>query len=104
MSVLLEFAMFPTSKEGSSSSPYVSKIIEMIKNSGVSYKLTPMGTIIETETVAEALKIVEKSYAVLEPFSERVYSTLTMDIRKGKNNRMSQKIESIENKIGKVNT
>ena len=104
MSVLLEFAMFPTSKEGSSSSPYVSKIIDNIRKSGVSYKLTPMGTIIETETISQALKIVEDSYAILEPFADRVYTTLTMDIRKGKNNRMVQKIESIENKIGKVNT
>lgn len=103
MSVLLEFAMFPTSKEGSSSSPYVSLIIDMIKKSGVSYKLTSMGTIIETENINQALKIVEKSYKVLEPFSDRVYSTLTMDIRKGKSNRMQQKIESIESKIGEVN-
>ena len=104
MSVLLEFAMFPTSKEGSSSSPYVSKIIDMIRESGVSYKLTAMGTIIETETMPQALEIVNKAYEVLEPFSDRVYSTLTMDIRKGKSNRMNQKVESIESKIGKVNS
>ncbi len=104
MSVLLEFAMFPTSKEGSSSSSSVSKIIDMIRESGVSYKLTSMGTIIETETMPEALDVVNKAYEVLEPSSDRVYSTLTIDIRKGKTDRMNQKIESIESKIGKVNS
>lgn len=103
MSVLLEFAMFPTDKTGDSASQSVSKIIKMIRESGVTYKLTAMGTIIETETMAEALDIVKRSYEVLEPLANRVYSTITIDIRKGKTNRLIQKIESIESKIGKVN-
>jgi len=103
MSVLLEFAMFPTDKTGDSASESVSKIIDMINKSGVTYKLTAMGTIIETETIEEALDIVNRSYNVLEPFSKRVYSTLTLDIRKEKSNRLNQKIDSIESKIGKVN-
>lgn len=104
MSVLLEFAMFPTDKTGDSASDSVSKVIKMIKDSGVSYKLTAMGTIIETETLAEALDIVNRSYEVLEPLANRVYSSIKLDIRKGKNNRLVQKIESVESKIGKVNT
>ena len=103
MSVLLEFAMFPTDKKGDSASESVSKVINMIKNSGVTYKLTAMGTIIETETLNEALNIVNKSYEVLEPFAKRVYSTITIDIRKEKSNRLEQKIKSIESKIGEVN-
>jgi uncharacterized protein (TIGR00106 family) len=101
MSVLLEFAMFPTDK-GTSVSKDVSKIIAMIRDSGIPYKLTPMGTIIETETMAEALQIVQKSYDLLADNSERIYSTLTFDIQKGKNNRLVSKVQSIENKIGKV--
>lgn len=102
MSVLLEFAMFPTDKSGDSASESVSKIINMINKGGISYKLTAMGTIVETETLEEALDIVNQSYQVLEPFSNRVYSTITIDIRKGKSNRLIQKIESIESRIGKV--
>ena len=103
MSVLLEFAMFPTDKSGDSASDSVSKVIDMINKSGVNYKLTAMGTIIETETLKEALDIVNQSYEVLEPFSKRVYSTISIDIRKGKTNRLKQKIKSIESKIGRVN-
>ena len=103
MSVLLEFAMFPTDKTGDSASESVSKVIRMIKESGVNYKLTAMGTVIETETLEEALDIVNKSYKVLEPIANRVYSSVKLDIRKGKSNRLEQKIESIESKIGKVN-
>ena len=102
MSVLLEFAMFPTDK-GDSVSEYVSKIIKMIDKSGCSYKLTAMGTIIETETLKDALAIVNKSYEILEPFSKRVYATMNLDIQKDKSGRIEKKIESIISKIGKVN-
>jgi len=102
MSVLLEYAMFPTDK-GESVSEYVSKIIAMIKKSGFEYKLTAMGTIIETASVKQALSIVDKSYTVLEPYTNRVYATFTMDVQKNKNNRLLSKIQSIENLIGEIN-
>jgi uncharacterized protein (TIGR00106 family) len=102
MSVLLEFAIFPTDK-GESVSTYVSKVIKIIRESGATYQLTPMGTIIETETLAEALAIVQQSYDVLEPDCDRVYSSLKFDIRKGKSNCLIQKIKSVENIIGEVN-
>jgi len=101
MSILLNFAMFPTDK-GDSVSAYVSKIIKYIDGSGVPYKLNPMGTTIETETMAEALEIVQGAYDILEPVSDRIYSTISIDARKGKSNRMAGKIASIENKIGDV--
>jgi uncharacterized protein (TIGR00106 family) len=103
MSVLLEFAMFPTDK-GDSVSAYVSKVIEMIRNSGFDYKLTAMGTIIETSTIAEALEIVQKSYDVLEPHSKRVYSSIKLDIRKNQSGRLLKKLQSLESKIGPVNS
>jgi uncharacterized protein (TIGR00106 family) len=102
MSVLLEFAMFPTNK-GESISPYVSKVIQMIRESGATYQLTAMGTIIETETLAEALALVQQSYDVLEPDCDRVYSSLKFDIRKGKSKCLTQKIKSVEKIIGAVN-
>ena len=101
MSVLVEFAMFPTDK-GESVSNYVSRIIKMINESGYTYKLTPMGTIVETDTIKEALKIIENAYEQLEEDCSRVYSSIKLDIRKGKSNRLAGKIASIEEKIGEV--
>lgn len=101
MSVLFEFAMFPTDK-GESVSKHVSKIIDMIDKSGANYQLTPMGTIIETDTMDEALNIIKKSYKVLKPFSNRIYSSVKFDIRRFGNNRMENKILSIENELKKL--
>ena len=101
MSVLVEFAMFPTDK-GESVSPYVSRILKMFQEGDVPFQLTAMGTIFETETVKEALKLIEDAYARLETDCGRVYATVTLDIRKGKGDRMKGKVASIVRKIGPV--
>lgn len=98
MSVLMEFAIFPTDK-GESVSKYVSKVIKMIDKSGIKYQLTPMGTVIETRKLKDALKILDKSYKVLKPYSNRVYATVKFDIRKRRKNGMKSKIKSIKNKM-----
>ena len=101
LSVLLEFSMFPTSddcRDGASVSKQVSKIIDMIDKSGIPYKLTPMGTVIETSTMKEALDIIEKAYEQLSE-CERVYSSLKFDIRKNSSNRLKTKIKSVEKKL-----
>jgi len=102
MSVLMEFAMFPTDK-GASVSEYVSKVIQMIRTEAKEYKLTAMGTIIETDTMSEALAIIQKASDILSENSDRVYSSIKFDIQKNKNNRLQSKIQSVENKIGTVN-
>jgi uncharacterized protein (TIGR00106 family) len=95
--------MFPTDK-GESVSPYVSKVIRMIRESGMSYQLTPMGTIIETEDLLQALGLIHVAYEILDKSGcDRVYSSLKIDIRKGKSNRLHGKVDSIQEKIGEVN-
>ncbi|MDD3859797.1 MAG: MTH1187 family thiamine-binding protein [Bacteroidales bacterium] len=99
MSVLMNFAMFPTDK-GTSVSEYVSKIVKLISESGFDYKLTAMGTIIETENIGQALEIVEKSYKILESDSQRVYSTISFDIQTNKaSGRIKAKVKSVEAKL-----
>ncbi len=98
MSVLLEFAIFPTDK-GESVSDYVSRIIAYIDKSGVKYQLTSMGTIVETDTFDESLTIVKGAYEILEKDCNRVYLSLKFDIRKNQDNRMLKKIQSIEKKL-----
>jgi uncharacterized protein YqgV (UPF0045/DUF77 family) len=86
MSVLMNYAMFPTDK-GDSVSEFVSKIIKMISESGYDYKLNAMGTIVETENI-------------LEPFSDRVYATISFDIQTNKpTGRLEGKVKSIEDKM-----
>ena len=100
MSVLVEFAMFPTDK-GESVSSYVSRVIDVIDRSGFEYKLTPMGTVFETESMEDALNLLNECYKTLDKDCNRIYATVKFDIRKNRSNRMKQKIESIERKLKK---
>ncbi len=101
MSVLLNFAMFPTDK-GISLSRHVSRVVKMIADSGVEYKLNSMGTTIETASMEDALAIVQKAHDILIADSERIYCTITMDIKKGAEGRLTGKVESVEHHIGTV--
>lgn len=102
MSVLLEFSMFPLDK-GASLSGEVSQLIELIRESGFSYRLTAMGTIVETDHLEEALGLVTRCAGLLqEQGSQRVYSSLKLDIREGASGRLQGKIESVEQHIGSV--
>ena len=103
MSVIMEFAMFPTHKD-SGVSEFVSRILAMIRETGYEYQLTPMGTLVETPTLSESLMIIEKANELLLPDCHRVYCTAKFDIREGDKKRMKQKIYSVENRIGDVNT
>lgn len=100
MSVLIEFAMFPTDK-GESVSEYVGRILTIIDRDYPSYRLTPMGTIVEVETIDEALQVIANAYKELETDCARVYSSIKLDIRKDKSGRLTQKIESVEKKVGR---
>lgn len=102
MSVLLEMSMFPTDKN-ESKSEQVAQVIKIIRDSGFSYQLTAMATIIETEDISDALSLVEKCYRKLEELDcNRVYATLKFDIRKKHENRLENKIKSVEKHIGEV--
>ena len=93
--------MSPSDK-GERASPYVNRLIRVIRESGVMYELTSMGIVIETETMDDALAMVKTCFDQLEPDCKRIYSSLKFDICKGEPGRMKKKIESIRNKIGEV--
>lgn len=98
MSVLVNFAMFPTDK-GDSVSPYVARIEKAIRDCGFPSQLTPMSTIVETETLAEALSVIQAAHDAIADDCNRMYISATIDERRGKSNRMKSKIESVERKI-----
>lgn len=102
MSVLFQMSIFPTDKTESKSKE-VSEVIRLIRDSGFTYQLTSMSTIVETNDISQAFSLVEKCYKRLEELgSKRVYITLNFDIRVGAKNRIDGKIISVEKHIGRV--
>ncbi len=101
MSALVEFAIFPTEKTQSKSA-YVAQVIDLIDKSGVAYKMTPMGTIIETETTGEALALIDEAYRLLQQSCGRVYCAIKVDWREGPVGRLGKKVASVEAKLGRA--
>lgn len=101
MSALVEFSMFPTEKTQSKSA-FVARVLDIVDKSGLAYQLTPMGTIIEGETVEEVLDVINKAYSELQLDCERIYSSIKIDYRKGPIGRLGKKINSVEKKLGRT--
>jgi len=100
MSALVEFSIFPTEKTQSKSA-FVARVLDIIDRSGLEYQFTPMGTIIEAETVEEALAVIDQAYKELQKDCGRVYSSIKIDWREGPVGRLNQKVGSVEAKLGR---
>ena len=97
--VLLEFSMSPLGK-GESVGKYVSRSLEIIDQSGVEYRLNPMGTVLEGEW-DEVMDVVSQCYKRMKKDCNRISCTIKIDYRKGKNGRLNGKISSVEKRLKK---
>ena len=98
MSVMLNFAMFPTDK-GESVGPYVSRSLEVVDGSGVDYRFGPMGTAIEADDWDQALDVVKQCFEKMQGDCARIYCTISIDYRRGPTGRLTSKIESVERRV-----
>ena len=98
MSVIIDLSIFPMDTEGLSLSPYVARIINVIKASGLPYELGPMGTAIEGEW-DEVMSVVDACYRELEPDCDRIYLAVKADCRRGRTNGMAGKVKSVQKKV-----
>jgi uncharacterized protein (TIGR00106 family) len=98
--IMAELSMFPVDK-GESLSESIAKILEVIDGSGISYRLNPMGTVLEGEW-DEVMGVIKKCHQTLEAECNRIYSTVKIDYRQGSESRMEKKIKTVEKKIGKA--
>ncbi len=101
MSVLIAISIFPLDK-GESVSEYVTRAVKVIKDSGYPYLLTPMETVIETDSIEAAFKIAQDCFKALESDCNRIIVNIKIDSRKGKFNRIQEKIRSVEEKLEKL--
>ncbi len=97
--VLLEFSMSPLGK-GESVSTYVSRSLEIIDQSGVEYRLNPMGTVLEGEW-DEVFHVVRQCYERMKKDCNRISCTIKVDYRKGHEGRLRGKIASVEKRLKK---
>jgi len=98
-SMLAVFSIVPIGL-GSSIGDEVAKVLRIVDASGLSYKINPMGTVVEGEW-NEVMNLIRKCHSTVMKTGERAMTTISIDDRKGKPNRIEQKVKSIEKRIGK---
>ena len=97
--MLAEFSIVPVGV-GSSVGAQLAEVLRIVDESGLPYKINPMGTVIEGEW-DEVMKLVKKCHKSVMKNGERAVTTISIDDRKGKPNRIEAKVKSIEKRLGK---
>lgn len=97
--VLLEFSMSPLEK-GESVGPYVARSLQIIDQSGLDYRLHAMGTIIEGD-IDEVLAVLKQCLAAMAADCDRITCTAKLDYRRGHAGRLTSKVASVEQQLGK---
>ena len=95
----MEFTVVPLDK-GPSLSTFVAGVLDIVDKSGLDYRLTPMGTVVEGEW-DDLTALLTRAFKSVAPVSERLILTAKFDHRSGPGGRLSKKIESVENKLGR---
>jgi uncharacterized protein (TIGR00106 family) len=92
--MLAQFSIFPVGGKESLAED-VAKILDIVDNSGLSYKFTPMATIVEGEW-DEVMALVKECRDTMRRSNNRIYISIVIDDRKGATNRLSGKVKSVE--------
>jgi uncharacterized protein (TIGR00106 family) len=98
MSVMVEFSIVPVGK-GVGLSPIISRVMKIAAESGLSYKVNPMGTVLEGDWDA-VMGVVKQCHAEVMKDAERAMTTIKIDDRRGSELRMEKKLEAVEQKLG----
>lgn len=94
-----EVTVVPLGTATPSLSAYVAEVLKILEDSGLSYQLTPMGTIIQGDP-QEIMEVVLKMHNSL--FSrgiQRVVTTLKIDERRDKPLTMESKLRAVKEKL-----
>ena len=96
---IAEVSIVPIGTADTSVSEYVASAVQELKKSGLRFRLTPMGTIIEGD-IKDVMDVVFRMHET--PFNKevkRVYTTIKIDDRRDKDVEMIDKVKSVEGKM-----
>jgi len=97
--LLAEFSMWPMDK-GESVGEYVARLLDIIDQSALPYRLGPLGTCVEGDYDA-VMAVIKQCHDALAKDCKRIACTIKMDFRAGHDNMLESKIESVEQKLGR---
>lgn len=99
MSVLVEFSMSPLG-QGESVSEHVARSLDIIDQSGVPYRLGPMGTCLEGEW-DEVFGVIRACYERMRRDCRRISCSIKVDAREGREGRLDAKVQRVQELVGR---
>lgn len=96
---LMKFPMLPLDK-GAGFSRYVAKILTLVDESGLDYRMNSMGTVVKGEW-DDLLTLLTRCFRGLEKESDRISLQVKFDYRKGVSGALESKIRRVEEKAGR---
>ena len=99
--ITCDFAILPVGTETTNCKDYIAVAVQSIKDSGLNYQLTGMGTQIEADNLEELYSaIAEAQEAIFELGIGRVYTVIKVDDRRDVENRtLDAKISTVNEKL-----
>ncbi len=95
--MIAEFSIVPFTGEESLST-YVALVIKEVEKSGLNYKLTPMGTIVEGDA-EQVFELIKRCHMLMKNHANRVLTRISIDDRGEDLNRMDKKVKSVMEKL-----
>lgn len=99
--ITADFAILPVGISGTELKEYVTKAVQVIKDSGLNYQLTGMGTQIEAENYSQLYSAIAKAQeAVFTAGTDRVYTVIKVDDRRDRENRtLDAKVKTVNDML-----
>lgn len=95
--MIAEFSVVPVGK-GESLSSYVAECVRIVKESGLDYRVCPMGTVLEGE-YDDVMEVVKKCHTRVREMANRVLTTVKIDDRGGASKAIESKVRSVEARL-----
>ena len=98
--MMAEFSIIPIGK-GVSFSASLAKALDIVDKSGLTYRLGPMGTVMEGNW-DQVMKVIRTCYENLLQENERIVINVKIDDQKGPAHHLDDKVTVVEKKLGRT--
>ena len=99
--MLAELEIVPVGTKSASLSSLLAEVATLIDQSGLDYRVGPMGTVVEGEW-DPLMALAKQCHQAMLRSADRVMTTIRLDDRKDKTGpRIVQKVQSLEAKVGR---
>jgi uncharacterized protein (TIGR00106 family) len=96
--MIAEFSVAPVGV-GVSMSQHVARCLTIVEESGLDYRLTAMGTILEGDW-DEVMRVIQRCHSAVLEDAPRVLTTIRIDDRKGARDVLERKVSNVERIVG----